>query len=149
MNLLTRLARFFRRPDIDADLREEIESHLRMRTELNERSGMAADEARVEARRQFGNRALIQEDTSGIHVSAFWEQLVQDVRYAIRSFARAPGFTLTAICALALGIGSTTAVFSVVDRILFRSLPYPHEGRLVSVGVTAPLDVNEFLLAAD
>jgi len=149
MNLLNRLARLFRRRNVDDDLREEMESHLQMRIELNERSGMTSEEAQREARKQFGNRALIQEDTRRIHISAFREQLVQDARYAFRSFARAPGFTLTSICALALGIGSTSAVFSVVDRILFRSLPYAHEDRLVSVGVTAPLDTNEFAAAAD
>ena len=149
MNLLNRLARLFRRQGLDDDLREEMETHLEMRTEFNERSGMASDEARQEARKQFGNHALIKEDTRRIYVSPFWEQLVQDVRYAFRSFVRTPGFTLVSICALALGIGSTTAVFTIVDRILFRSLPYPHEDRLVSVGVTAPLDTNEFLLAAD
>src|SRR5579863_6347202 len=60
--------------------------------------------------------------------------------------ARSPIFTLTAVLAAALGIGATTAVFSVVDRILFRSLPYPQDDRLVSVGMMAPLDTNEFIL---
>src|SRR5438094_669272 len=70
----------------------------------------------------------------------------QDLRYALRGFARNPVFTATALLAAALGIGAATAVFSVVDRILFRGLPYPGEDRLVSVGVMAPLDTNEFLL---
>src|SRR5215510_6634843 len=118
MSLLDRLARLFRRQNLDDDLREEMESHLQMRTEFNERTGMASGEARHEARKQFGNRTLIQEDTRRIYISPFWEQLVQDVRYACRSFVRAPGFTLMSICALTLGIGSTTAVFSVIDRIL-------------------------------
>ena len=118
MKLLNRLARLFRRRKLDDDLREEMESHLQMRAEFNARSGMTPDEAQREALKQFGNRALIHEDTRRIYVSAFWEQLIQDARYAFRSFSRTPGFTLTSICALALGIGSTTAVFSVVDRIL-------------------------------
>jgi len=67
------------------------------------------------------------------------ENLLRDVRYALRGFRRNPVFTITAIATLALGIGSTTAVFSVVDRILFRSLPYAHDDRLVSVGLTAPI----------
>jgi putative ABC transport system permease protein len=77
----------------------------------------------------------------------FFEILFQDLRYAIRGLARNRIFAAAAIFAAALGIGSTTAVFSAVDRILFRSLPYPDEARLVSVGMLAPLDTNEFLLA--
>ncbi|HYL74935.1 MAG TPA: ABC transporter permease [Bryobacteraceae bacterium] len=74
------------------------------------------------------------------------DTLIQDLRYAARGFARNPMFTLTAVLAAALGIGATTAMFSVVDRILFRSLPYPEDDRLVSIGMMAPLDSNEFLL---
>jgi len=72
---------------------------------------------------------------------------MQDLRYAARGLARNPLFAASAIFAAALGIGSTTAVFSVVDRILFRSLPYPNADRLVSVGMMAPLDTNEFLMS--
>ena len=75
------------------------------------------------------------------------EGFVQDVRYGARGLRRNPGFALAAILAAALGIGASTAVFSAVDRILFRPLPYRDEGRLVSVGIMAPLDSNEFLLA--
>ncbi len=75
--------------------------------------------------------------------------LVQDLRYAVRGFARAPLFTVTAVLALGLGIGAGTAVFSVVDRILFRSLPYPQSDRLVSLGMEAPIVPQEFLLGYD
>ncbi len=71
----------------------------------------------------------------------------QDIRYAIRGLLRNPAFSLTAILAAALGIGATSAVFSVVDRILFRPLPYSNGDRLVSVGMMTPLDTNEFFLA--
>ncbi len=71
----------------------------------------------------------------------------QDARYAMRGLLRNPAFSLTAILAGALGIGASSAVFSVVDRILFRALPYANEDRLVSVGMMAPLDTNEFLFA--
>ena len=72
---------------------------------------------------------------------------LQDLRYALRGLRRNPGFTLTAVLAAAIAIGATTAVFSAVDRILFRPLPYRDEARLVSAGMMAPLDSNEFLLA--
>lgn len=130
----------------DDEFREEIESHLRMRADLNREAGMDRDQAHESARRQFGNRTVIQEEMRRMHVNAFFESLIQDLHYAVRGFLRQPVFTLTAIFAAALGIGSATAVFSVVDRILFRSLPYPQDDQLVSIGMMAPLDFNEFLL---
>ena len=129
------------------DFRDEIASHIEMRAELNRDSGLPPDQALQAARRQFGNAGIVLEDMHRIHVSAFFESLLQDLRYALRGFARQPMFTVTAIFAAALGIGSSTAVFSVVDRILFRSLPYRDDSRLVSLGMMAPLDSSEFLFA--
>ena len=73
------------------------------------------------------------------------ESLLQDLRYGLRMMVRNRGFTAVAVIILAIGIGSTTAVFSVVDRILFRNLPYPEDDRLVSLGVVAPIAPQEFL----
>src|SRR5579871_4964836 len=81
-----------------------------------------------------------------MQLPTLFETLFQDLRYAARGLVRNPLFAVTAVFAAALGIGSTTAVFSVVDRILFRGLPYAHDEQLVSVGEMAPLDTNEFLL---
>jgi putative ABC transport system permease protein len=78
-------------------------------------------------------------------MSSLW----QDIRYALRMLANKPAFTLVAVLTLALGIGATSAVFSVVDRILFRSLPYSHDEQLVSVGLFAPIEPREFMLAKD
>ena len=75
--------------------------------------------------------------------------LLQDVRYSFRQLHRSPGFTTVAVITLALGIGATTAMFSLVDRMLFHSLPYAHENELVSVGVLAPIIDGEFLFAAN
>ena len=75
--------------------------------------------------------------------------LAQDLRYAARGFVRSPTFTVAAVLAIALGTGAGTAVFSVVDRILFRSLPYPQSDRLVSVGFVAPIIPQEFMLGTD
>jgi predicted permease len=74
------------------------------------------------------------------------ETLLQDVRYSLRGFRRSPTFAVTIVVTLMLGIGTTAAVFSVVDRILFRSLPYGDAGRLVSVGLAAPIEPQEFML---
>ena len=78
---------------------------------------------------------------------AWIEHTLQDLRYALRGLRRNPGFTLTAVLAAAIAIGASTAIFSAVDRILFRPLPYRDEARLVSAGMMTPLDSNEFLLA--
>ncbi|SPF39109.1 conserved membrane hypothetical protein [Candidatus Sulfopaludibacter sp. SbA4] len=134
---------FGRRAD---EIHEEIESHLDMCAELNASAGMPPREARTRARRQFGNAALVEEDDRPIHALQWIATIGQDIRYALRCFARSPVFTLAAVLTIALGIGASTAVFSVVDRILFRALPYPDAGRLVSVGMLAPAaDTNEFL----
>ena len=75
------------------------------------------------------------------------EDTLIDIRLALRGMVRNPWFTLTGVLAAALGIGASASVFSAVDRILFRPLPYRDEGRLASVGIMAPLDTNEFLFA--
>jgi hypothetical protein len=149
MKIRYRIDLLLRRTSLDSEIHEELETHIAMRTKLNETSGLAAPDAEREARKSFGNATRIQEDIRRVHVGALGEALFQDARYALRSFVRAPGFAFVVIAALAIGIGATTAVFSVVDRILFRSLPYANEDRLVSIGVTAPLDSNEFIFAAD
>lgn len=130
------------------EIHEEIECHLNMRAETHVEAGMPLREARSRARRQFGNAALIEEDVRRIHAPPWLGTIGQDIRYAVRCFGRSPVFTLAAVFTIALGIGASTAVFSVVDRILFRALPYPDAGRLVSVGMLAPgADTNEFLPA--
>ena len=74
------------------------------------------------------------------------ETFLQDIRYAIRGFGRNPVFTLTLVVTLMLGIGATTAIFSIVDRILFRDLPYAHAERLVSLGMVHSVETEEFLM---
>jgi len=140
---------FWKKDKLDREVREEMDYHLSRQAELQQQEGRPADEARNEARRRFGNLAQAQEETRRVHIARWTETVAQDVHYALRSFARMPAFITTAVIALALGIGASTAVFSVVDRILFRSLPYPHEDRLVWMGMAAPIDQQEFLFGAD
>ena len=125
------LRRWFRRRPSTEDIREEIDSHIAMCAESD---GIET----AEARRRFGNVYRIREDVRRVWIAAFWDTLDQDARYTVRSWRRSPGFALAAILVLALGLGSATALFSALDRILFRSLPYPGADRLVSVGMPYP-----------
>ena len=128
----------------EADWREELEAHQELRAEWHRERGLEAEEARAAARRDFGGWLRALEGVREVHVPAFWERLEQDCRYALRGFRRSPAFTAAAMAAIAIGIGASTAVFSVVDPLLFRPLPYPHGERLVSVGYFGPVDNNEF-----
>jgi putative ABC transport system permease protein len=135
---------FFRRKP--AEVEEELQFHLERATEFNLAAGMDPEEARRQARIQFGAVEAAREQSHEQKPGWWLGTLVQDVRYALRGFRRSPAFALTVIATLALGIGATTAVFSVVDRILFRSLPYANDDRLVSVGLVQSLERQEFTL---
>jgi predicted permease len=115
----------------DRDMRDELEFHLAMRQADHERAGASATEARLAASRQFGNVTSLEEQTKDMWSFLSIERLIQDVRYSIRSLVRAPTFSVVAILVLAIGIGANTAVFSLVDAMLFRGLPYPDANRLM------------------
>ncbi|MGH9624670.1 MAG: ADOP family duplicated permease, partial [Bryobacteraceae bacterium] len=131
------------------DLDEEIRSYIELTAAEKVRSGMNPEEARREARKELGGIEQVKESVRDSRTGIFVDTLLKDVRFAIRGLRRTPTFTLIAIATLAIGIGASTAIFSVVDPVLFRSLPYPHADRLVSVGINGsifPAAVNEFLL---
>jgi len=130
----------------DGELEAELESHVAMHTDDGIRAGLSLEEARRQALIRLGCAEQTRQTYRERRTLPWLENLLRDARYALRGFRRNPVFTLTAIATLALGIGATTAVFSVVDRILFRSLPYAHDDRLVSVGLTAPIIPEEFML---
>ena len=142
-------SRFLRRNRWDKERSDELAAYLETETADNIQRGMSPEEARRAAHIKLGNARRIREEIYKMNSLNFLETLWQDVRYALRGFRRAPVFALTVILAVALGIGATTAVFSVVDRILFRSLPYPHADQLVTFGYTAPIEPLEFLTAPD
>jgi hypothetical protein len=121
----------------EQELDEEIRSHLAMA--VRERIGQGEDPAQAEsnARREFGNIPLVQEVTRDVWGWRWLETLLQDVRYGLRQFRRNRGFTAVAALTLALGIGATSAIFSVVYGVLLRPLPYPSPGRLVSISEVA------------
>jgi predicted permease len=143
--LLTRL-RFLVHPNSRHDLDEELEFHIEQSTQQKIAQGISPEEARRQTLIEFGGIERTREQSHQQRPGWLLETLAQDVRYALRGFRRNPVFTLTAIATLALGIGATTAVFSVVDPILFRALPYGHPDRLVSIGLTQSLEKQEFTL---
>src|SRR3974390_967151 len=146
---LIRLGAMFRKKRHEAELSAELESHLQLHIEDNLRAGMTPYEARREALMKLGGVEQAKEAHRDRRGLPLLETVWQDVRYATRTLAMRPGFAIVAVLTLAVGIGATTAVFSVVDRVLFRSLPYPQDDRLVSFGVKAPFEGLEFMLAPE
>jgi len=120
----------------DGEFAEELESHLQMHCEHGLRAGMTPAEARREALIKLGGIAQVQEiyrDRRGV---PWLETLARDFGYAIRMMRRAPAFTATVVITLGLGIGTTTAIFSVVNAVLIRPLPYPEPHRLVHIAIS-------------
>jgi putative ABC transport system permease protein len=144
----SRAGGFLHKRRLDEDLREELRAHLDSLTEENIRGGMRPEDARAAALREFGGVEQTKEIYRQQRELPFLDVALQDLRFALRGLVKRPGFAIASLLTLMLGIGATTAVFSVVDRILFRSLPYPHDDRLVSFGLLAPIERNEFMLGA-
>jgi len=122
------------RRGLDDELSDEMRAHLELMTDDNVERGMPADEARLAARRHFGNLTRTQEKAREAWQFPTLETIAQDIRYGLRGIRKAPGFSLVVILTLALGIGANTAIFSVVYSVLLRPLPYPHGERLVNLG---------------
>jgi predicted permease len=117
----------------DGDFASEIESHIELEAERLRGEGMPEEAARELARRRFGNVAACQEKFYESRRSVFLDELVRDVRYALRGLARSPGYAAAAILALSLGVGANTAIFSAVDEILFRPPAVPAPERLAQL----------------
>src|SRR5215813_5972186 len=115
----------------DSDLGDELQLHIDMQTEDNVRSGMTPEDARRAARLKFGAIESIKESYRDQRGAPFLESIVADLRYAARQLRRTPGFTAAAVLTIALGIGVNTAMFSVMDTILWKPLPIPEPDRFV------------------
>lgn len=128
-----RLVFRWRRGQLDNELAEELEFHRLLKQAENRRSGLTPREAVELSRRQMGNITLVKEECRDMWSFVGLERLLRDLRHAVRMFGRTPGFTAIALLSLAVGIGGNAAMFSLVDRLLIRPLPYLEPDRLVRI----------------
>lgn len=133
MSFLPRIRTLFQRNKLDAEMADEMRHHLEEQTRRNVRAGMSPADAHYAAQRQFGNVACVQQHAREARRGAFVELLLRDFTLSSRALRRSPGFALTAVISLALGIGVATGVYSVAHALLFSPLRYPAADELVSI----------------
>ena len=132
--LARRLTMLFRRRRFAADLEEEMRLHLELRAQEKIKAGLSPDEARSAAVRRFGNPTALKEVSQMAWGWQWFELFLQDASYGLRAMFRSPGVTVIAVLSLALGIGANTAIFSLLDAVMLRSLPVQEPNRLVLFG---------------
>jgi putative ABC transport system permease protein len=154
MAWIKRLKGLWKRERINRELDEELRYHLDRRVTDSINAGMTPDEARHDAQNSFGNLTLQKERTRDVDILGWLESFAQDVRYGVRSLIKNPGFATVAILTLALGIGANTAIFSVVNGVLLKPLPFDHPEEIVwfqnmEANVIWPHSAPEFIAYRD
>jgi len=139
MSIFSRIANLFRRTAVDREIEREMNAHIEMRMEDNLAAGMPAVQARRDALLRFGNRAAARERTGGMDKVVAIESIGADLHYAWRQLTRNPGFAVSAVGVLALGIGASVAIFAFVDAVLIKPLPYRDPARLAGLFETTTL----------
>ena len=134
-----RLVALIRHDELDRGLNAEVRFHIEMETEKNIRLGMSPEDARLKALRSFGPMERHKEETRDARGISWLETLIADLRYGARALIKHPGYALLAVLTLGLGIGANTAIFSVINGVLLKPLPYEHGDRLVIVQQSRPL----------
>jgi putative ABC transport system permease protein len=132
------LRRFFQRRDLERELNDELASHIAMETARHVQNGESPEAARQIALREFGNIGLVAEVTRDQWGLGWLERALADIRYSVRSFLRAPLFSAIVVITLGLGIGSSTTIFSLLDGILLRALPFPNSSQLMMLWEIPP-----------
>lgn len=136
MGILNRFLNLWRRDQLQSDIEEEIRSHLEMRTEDNQASGMSPENARRSARLRFGNPQTAEEQTHAADAMLKFDELGRDLRYAVRQMRKNPGPTAIMVITLALGIGANNAMFSFSDAILLRPMPVTRPSEIMTIADT-------------
>jgi len=137
-DLLYRLRALFHRREMDAEVDDELRHHIERETEKYRRAGFTPDDAARRANLALGGREQIKQQSRDSRGTKFIEDLLQDLHYAMRSFAKTPGLTALIVLSLAIGIGANTAIFSVTSTLLLKPLPYPNPDRLAILWLRSP-----------
>lgn len=135
MAMMRRIGNLFRRATLDQEIDAELRSHIEMRTADNIAAGMTPEKARRDALLRFGGRVGMKERVIAADAHMFLDSLWQDLCYGLRMLRKSPGFTAVAVLTLALGIGANTAIFGLMDSVMFRLLPVQRPEELVQVGM--------------